>query len=157
MAKELNRRKFMKVAGGAAVAMSAASYERVMGANERISIGIIGCGSRGIGAHMAGVHPHSKSQNVEITAVCDPWPMQLKKGKKRADDFYGNKDCATYTDFRDMMARDDIDAISNATPDHWHCLVTLAAVRAGKHVHHEKAMGITVEEDIAVYDFHKKD
>src|SRR3989304_7543275 len=73
-----SRRKFRRpaVAGSAALAMSATSYSRVVGANERISIGVIGCGSRGVGAHMAGVNEHAKSQNIEITAVCDPWRVR---------------------------------------------------------------------------------
>ena len=76
-----SRRKFLKTAtaGGAALALSAASYSRVIGANDRISIGIIGCGSRGLGAHMPGVHQHQDSQNFEITAVCDPWRLRRQE------------------------------------------------------------------------------
>jgi len=68
MQKSISRRKFLKTtaAGSAALALSATSYSRIIGANDRISIGIIGCGSRGIGAHMTGVHkPTSGSRRCQ--------------------------------------------------------------------------------------------
>ena len=70
-----NRREFLQAAaaGSAAVAMTAAGYARVVGANERIRIGQIGCGTRGFGAHMEGVQRHSKAENVEYDAFCDVW------------------------------------------------------------------------------------
>jgi hypothetical protein len=79
MKHSLSRRTFLRssVAGGAALAFPAATYSRIIGANDRISIGIIGCGDRGVNAHMKGVHAHAKEQNIEITAVCDPWRVRL--------------------------------------------------------------------------------
>jgi len=78
MQNSLSRRAVLKagVGGGAALAFSAASYARVIGANDRISIGLIGCGSRGVGAHMAGVAPYAQEQNIQVTAVCDPWRLR---------------------------------------------------------------------------------
>ncbi|MCX6909108.1 MAG: twin-arginine translocation signal domain-containing protein, partial [Verrucomicrobia bacterium] len=75
MSTVCNRRDFIKAAAvsTAATAMTARSYARVMGANERIRLGQIGCGGRGRLAHMAGVHKHDKAENVEYVAVSDPW------------------------------------------------------------------------------------
>ena len=80
-----SRRNFLKTAtaGGAAFALSAASYSRVLGANDRISIGVIGLGGRGFGAHMPGVHAHQATQNFEITAVCDPWRLRQEAAAAR--------------------------------------------------------------------------
>jgi len=83
-----NRREFLKsAAAGTAALATAASHARVLGANERISIGIIGCGQRGFGAHMPGVHKHAKEQNVEITAVCDVWTEYLERAAPYPEGF----------------------------------------------------------------------
>ena len=127
----------MKVAGGAAVAMSASSYSRVMGANDRISIGIIGCGSRGIGAHMAGIRPHSKGQNVEITAVCDPWRVRQDMAAAKVKEWY-NRDARKFSSYRDLLALKDVDAVMIASCAHQHtthlkaryCCVALSVVFA---------------------------
>ena len=76
MSESTSRRGFLKKASAGATAMSALSYARVAGANDRISIGVIGCGGRGIGAHMKGIHAHVETQNIEVTAVCDPWKQR---------------------------------------------------------------------------------
>ena len=74
MQRSRSRRQFLKTASvGAALSMTATSYARVAGANDRLSIGVIGCGRRGRGAHMPGVHNHAEAMNVEITALADPW------------------------------------------------------------------------------------
>ncbi len=75
-----NRRQFLATASaGAALSFTATSYARIVGANERISIGLIGCGGRGYEAHMPGVHAHDKEQNVEFTAVSDPWRIRRER------------------------------------------------------------------------------
>ena len=88
-----SRRGFLKTAtaGGAAIALSAASYSRVLGANDRISIGLIGCGGRGVGAHMPGVHQHQDTQNFEITAVCDPWRLRQEEAAAKTKQWYGRE------------------------------------------------------------------
>jgi predicted dehydrogenase len=151
----INRRRFLKKATGAVVGAAAFPYvvpssslgkAGNIAASERIVTGCIGVGSEGI-KNMQFLMNHS---DCRVVAVCDVWPMQREKARNIVNQFYGNNDCAVYTDFRELLARDDIDAISNSTPDHWHCLISIAAAKAGKHVHHEKAMGLTLEEDIAV-------
>lgn len=85
-----SRRQFLKTASaGAALALTATSYAKVVGANERISLGLIGCGGRGYQAHMGGVHPHDKQQNVEFTAVSDPWKQRRERSAARAQEWYG--------------------------------------------------------------------
>ena len=76
-----SRREFLKTAtaGTAALGMTATSYARVVGANDRIRLGQIGCGGRGFGAHMAGVNKHAKQENVEFVAVCDVWSQYLER------------------------------------------------------------------------------
>src|SRR4030042_3117064 len=106
-----SRRYFFRpAAGSAALAMSATSYSRVIGANDRISIGIIGCGSRGVGAHMAGVNEHAKSQNIEITAVCDPWRRRQEVASAQAKEWYGRA-ARMFTSYRDLLALEDVDAV----------------------------------------------
>ncbi|MBN2131716.1 MAG: hypothetical protein JW741_19610, partial [Sedimentisphaerales bacterium] len=91
MKRSLSRRGFLKasVGGSAVLAFSAASYARILGANDRISIGVIGCGNRGINAHMAVVNKHAQSQNIEITAVCDPWRLRREMASAKAKEWYG--------------------------------------------------------------------
>ena len=136
-----SRRRFLKsaVAGSAALAMSPRSYSRVVGANERISIGIIGCGSRGVGAHMAGVNNHAKSQNIEITAVCDPWRVRREVASAKAKEWYGRA-ARKFTSYRDLLALEDVDAVMIASPDHWHTTHLKAAAEAGKDIYCEKPL-----------------
>src|SRR3990172_3527805 len=91
MDRSVTRRTLLKAGVGtsAAWAISAASYARVKGANDRISIAQIGCGGRGLGAHMTGIHPYDKEQNVEVTAVCDPWRLRREKAAAQAQEWYG--------------------------------------------------------------------
>lgn len=113
------RRGFLKAASAsaAAVTFSATSYARVAGANDRISIGIIGCGQRGLQAHMPGVHAHAKTQNIEITAVCDPWSVRREMAAEQTKQWYG-RPARRFVSYRDLLALRDIDAVMIASPDH---------------------------------------
>ena len=121
MSTVCNRRDFIKTAtvSAAATAMTARSYGRVMGANERIRIAQIGCGDRGRNAHMAGVHKHDKVENVEYVAVADPWRIAREKAAALCKEWYGTdvKQCVSY---RDVLACKDVDAVMIAAPDHHH-------------------------------------
>ena len=136
------RREFIKAAsiGAAAITMSAKSYARVIGANDRISIGVIGCGSRGIDAHMAGIFPHAKEQNVEVTAVCDPWRVRREMASAKAKEQYG-REARQFVSYRDVMALDDVDAVMIASPDHVHTTHLKAAALAKKDIYCEKPLG----------------
>lgn len=139
MVRSLSRRRFLKTAAGGAVAMSAASYSRVLGANERISLGIIGCGSRGIGAHMGGIRPHAKGQNVEVTAVCDPWTVRQDMAAAKAEEWFGSK-ARKFSTYRDVVALKDIDGVMIASCDHQHTTHLKAAAEAGLDAYCEKPL-----------------
>lgn len=105
-------------------------------ANEKIGLGLIGFGKM-MGGHLS---HFLKVPEVQVVAVCDVDKTRREAGKKRVDQAYQNSDCATYVDFNDLLARDDIDAVVCATPDHWHALVVLAACKAGKDIYCEKPL-----------------
>lgn len=94
---------------------------------------------------------------VQLLAVCDVDTTRRNDGKKQVEDFYGKKTdggtykgCAAYNDFREMLARKDIDAVVIVTPDHWHALITVAAAQAGKDIYCEKPLCETVHESAAM-------
>jgi len=133
----MNRREF---AGAlAASAWTARSYARVIGANDRLNVGVVGCGG------MAGVHMNrllkfgEKTDNFQFTAVCDLYD----KRRDAAATLTGGK---PFTRYQDLLASKDVDYILNATPEHWHSRVTIDAIEAGKHVYNEKPMTRTVEQ-----------
>ena len=142
-----SRRKFLKTAtaGSAALALSAASYSRVLGANDRISIGQIGCGGRGVGAHMAGVHKHQDTQNFEITAVCDPWRLRQEEAAAKTKEWYG-REARKFSSYRDLIALKDVDAVMIASPDHWHTTHLEAVAKAGKDTYCEKPLAMRLDK-----------
>lgn len=141
MSSTPSRRDFLKTASlsAAAVSMSAASYARVKGANERIALGLIGCGRRGVGAHMAGVHNHDKDENVEFVAVCDPWRLSRENAAARIKEWYG-LDATHFVHYEDLLAKDDIDAVMIASCDHQHTTHLEATANAGKDTYCEKPL-----------------
>ena len=145
MQNSCSRRSFLRTAtaGSAALAMSAASYSRVLSANDRISIGIIGCGGRGLGAHMPGINEHAKSQNIEITAVCDPWRLRREEASARAKEWYG-REARKFSSYRDLIALKDVDAVMIASCDHQHTMHLKAAAEAGKDAYCEKPLAMTL-------------
>ncbi len=123
------RRQFLATSSpGAALALSATSNSRIVGANQRISIGLIGCGGRGYGAHMPGIHAHDKQQNVEITAVSDPWRLRRERAAARCQEWYA-RPARQFVSYRDILALDDIDAVMIASCDHHHAAHLEAAAR----------------------------
>jgi len=118
-------------------------------ANEKIVLGTIGIGKMMYGSHL----PHFlRMPEVRVVAVSDVDTTRRDAGKKRVDDAYGNTDCAAHKDYREILPRDDIDAIVCATPDHWHALVILAACKAGKDLYCEKPLTNNLMEAKAVMD-----
>jgi predicted dehydrogenase len=176
----ITRRSFMKKAAGVTagaivfpyiVASSALGKAGTVAASERITIGFIGVGGHGIGMNLRTFLGNSDAQAV---AVCDVDTNNLKKACDIVNQKYGNKDCATYKDFRDVIARDDIDAVMISTPDQWHVPISIAAAKAGKDVECEKPTLTVAEgrvlvetmkrygrvfqwstEDRAVYEYHR--
>jgi len=110
--------------------------------SERIALGFIGTGGHGRGVNLKNFLGNADAQAV---AVCDVDPVNRNIARDMVNKKYGNADCATYSDFRDVLARDDIDAVMISTPDHWHVPVSIAAAKAGKDVECEKPT-LTIEE-----------
>jgi predicted dehydrogenase len=153
--KGINRRRFLKdvtgIAAGAVafpyiVSSSALGNAGNVAASNRIVMGCIGVGSQGTG-NMRGF---LGKKQVQIVAVCDVDKMHRDRAKKTVDDRYGNSDCRTYLDFRDIIACDDIDALSLAVPDHWHSIPVITAARAGKDMYGEKPLARTIREGRAM-------
>ena len=114
--------------------------------SERLNLAVIGTGGQGSGhSRIWASQPHS-----HLVAVCDVHRGRANDAKEAADAAQGRNSCTAYHDFRELLDRDDIDAVSIATPDHWHVLPALAAIRAGKHVYLEKPVAYSVEEGRAI-------
>jgi glucose-fructose oxidoreductase len=111
--------------------------------SNRLTVGCIGVGPQGQGdmANFLG------QKDAQVVAVCDVKADQLEQASSQVNRHYQTQDCVKYGDFREMVARKDIDALLIATPDHWHVLAALAAVRAGKDLYLEKPMGLSLSED----------
>ena len=134
------RRQFLKTAG-AAVALPYAITSAALGApgqlppSKRITTALIGSGARGQQIIAGG---------DQVVAVCDVDSKILATAKAKIDALTGTRGCAAYGDFREVLGRDDIDAVVVATPDHWHVAVAIAAVKAGKAVYCEKPMTVAI-------------
>ncbi|MBN2327742.1 MAG: Gfo/Idh/MocA family oxidoreductase [Candidatus Omnitrophica bacterium] len=132
--KDLNRRTFVKgTAGAMAAAQLIGTSKSWAGANDRINVVVVGLNGRGK-SHIAG---HQEAENVEVTALCDVDKHVLEDRAEQFENKY-NKKVKTYVDMRDAFADKDIDAVSIATPNHWHALATIWACQAGKDVYVEK-------------------
>ncbi|MET0213280.1 MAG: Gfo/Idh/MocA family oxidoreductase [Vicinamibacterales bacterium] len=127
---------------GVARQAPAVSKGRVIGANDRINVGFVGCGGR-MNAHIRRVMERNKERSdVQAVAVNDIWD----KRKQRAREATGVDQRSVYHDYREVCARPDVDVVVIASPDHWHHLQTLDALRNGKDVYLEKPMTYTVDE-----------
>jgi predicted dehydrogenase len=116
--------------------MTAASYSRVLGANERANLGVIGAGDRG--RHVMSQFVATGRSNV--TALCDVYAEQIDKARQRA------ADAKSYKDHRQLLEDKNVDIVLIATPDHWHAQTTIDALNAGKDVYVEKPLTLTIEE-----------
>ena len=150
--KKLDRRSFLKTARvvGTAVATSALSYDRILGANDRIRLGHIGVGNRGTQLHLMTSHLKGK-YNVETVAVCDLWTRNRDRAAANTERYYGRAPRALQY-FEELLALKDVDAVLIATPEHSHSPLLKAAVEAGKHAYCEKPMGNVLEEVKAARD-----
>ncbi|HUU17774.1 MAG TPA: Gfo/Idh/MocA family oxidoreductase [Sedimentisphaerales bacterium] len=149
--KKVNRRQFLTKAAGVSSAVigfpylvwpSALGKAGSVAASERITIGFIGVGGHGRAVNLTNFLGNADAQAV---AVCDVDTNNRNIARDMVNQKYGNKDCATYNDFRKIIERDDIDAVMISTPDHWHVPISIAAAKAGKDVECEKPT-LTVEE-----------
>jgi len=147
----INRRVFLKRAAGASAAAvgfpylvrsSALGNAGSIAPSERITLGFIGTGGHGRGVNLKNFLGNADAQAV---AVCDVDPINRNIARDMVNKKYGNADCATYSDFREVLSRNDIDAVMISTPDHWHVPISIAAAKAGKDVECEKPT-LTIEE-----------
>ncbi len=121
----------------AATAASAISYRRILGANERIRIGLIGSGTRG--THVTNLF--RKTGQCDIVALCDVYTPNLEKARAQL-----NPDARSFLDYHDLLAETDIQAVVIGSPDHWHVPMTMDAMRAGKDVYVEKPLTHNIDE-----------
>ena len=159
--KNINRRKFLKRAAGVTVGAfgfpgivpsSVFGRSGITPPSEKITIGCIGVGGMGTG----NMRSFLDLPDARIVAVCDVDKNNLMNAKKIVDERYGNKDCATYGDFRELVIRNDIDAISMATPDHWHSITAIASAKSGKDIYGEKPISHSLLEGRAMCDAVKR-
>jgi predicted dehydrogenase len=134
----MNRRHFLL---GTTAALAGGAIRGLASPNDTIRVGVIGCGGRGTD-HVNG---WSKLPNVEVVALCDVDESHLADKLKRLDTL-GKKKPATYVDVRKMLEDRSIDAVSIASPNHWHTLQTIWACQAGKDVYVEKPCSHNVFE-----------
>ena len=139
---KLNRRDFMKgtIAAGAAMALIGPN-SRVRGANDDIRFAVVGTGGQG-GGHIG---YFNELEGVRVVALCDADRAQVEKRASAFEKKYGRK-VKTYTDARELLEDKNIDAISSATPNHWHSLITIWACQAGKDVYIEKPVSHNIWE-----------
>jgi len=153
--KQLSRREFLaKSAIGAAglVVASAGSFvpAEAFGANDKISIGMIGVGTRG-GQLLNDIKAVDKDQNVEVTAICDTWRVRREQIAAQVKQRYG-KDPRVFSNYEDLLALKDVDAVVIATPDFAHAKILADAIKAGKDVYIEKPMAMDLDEANAAMD-----
>ena len=136
-----SRREFLAGTAGGVLALPAIVPASVFGAgapSNRITIGCIGVGGKGSG----NMRSFNDNRGAQVVAVCDVDAAHRERAAKSV----GLDTKHTYRDFRDLLAREDIDAVSIATPDHWHVSTSIAAVRLGKDVYCEKPLTLTIGE-----------
>jgi predicted dehydrogenase len=155
---QITRRRMLAQMASAGAIMSLPSIipSTVLGKNapsNRITLAMIGTGRQGIQANLRTL---VNIPEVQVVAVCDPDTWRMHKARDMVNEKYQNNDCSTSTDFRKIIARDDIDAVMNSTPDHWHVPISLAAIRAGKHVSCEKPLTLSIAEGRVLADAAKK-
>jgi predicted dehydrogenase len=124
------------------ISSSALGADGAVAPSERIVMGCIGVGSQGTG-NMRGF---LSKKDAQVVAVCDVDKGHRDSAKRTVDRQYRNSDCQTYADFRELIARADIDALSLAVPDHWHSIPVVMAAQAGKDMYGEKPLARTIHE-----------
>ena len=126
------RRAFLR----GVTAATALSYSRVFGANDRLQLGVIGCGERG----RSDMGKFIKAGNTDVVALCDIYGAQIDRAKQAAPN------ARSFTDHHALLALKDVDVVLIAVPDHWHAAIATDALNAGKDVYVEKPLTLKIEE-----------
>ena len=158
-APSIVRRDFLKTSAGLTLGaalttsrpLSAAERKRSVGANSRIRIAQLGCGNRGVGAHMQGIHKHLAAENFEIVAVSDPWRVSREHANGKVKEWFG-RDAKQFVSYQDLLAMDGIDAVMIASPDHLHTKHLEAVAKAGKHIYVEKPLATDMAKLVRAVD-----
>ena len=147
--KESNRREFLKTGGAAlaatAVTWNAKSYAQILGANDRVKVGIVGCGDRMKGALIPAFLEHSKELNFEFSAISDLWSLRREQGSAYVQKLSGSS-VATVRNNEELYARKDVDVVLVATADFQHALHGVEAVNAGRDAYVEKPTAHTMSD-----------
>jgi len=169
MAGGETRRDFLKKTATAAAAVAATgilktpvygqstapSTGRVIGANDRIIVAYVGVGGQGM-AHVRSQKAHASENNIAQAAVCDLWQKRLGEAKAFIESENSGATVEAFDDYRKLLDRKDIDAVTVSTVDHWHTRVSVDSMNAGKHVYVEKPMTRYLGEAFEIYDTVKK-
>lgn len=147
----ISRRAFLRRGAmvGSALALPTIVPSSVFGASapsEKIVMGAIGVGSMGQGDLNGFLH----KDEVRVVAVCDVDANHVRKAKQMVDGRYGNSDCVGYSDFREVIARGDLDTVMHALPDHWHAIISVECARAGLDIHGQKPLARTIRGGRAI-------
>jgi predicted dehydrogenase len=147
----LTRRRFLQSSAlltAAPLILPGRVWSQTTAPSKRLTVGCIGMGKQ-MNGHVRNM---LQRDDVQVVAVCDVDTTRREHAKKQVDEAYSKKsgttvtDCAAYNDFRELLARKDIDIAVIATPDHWHTYISIAAVKAGKDVYCEKPLTYNVRE-----------
>lgn len=161
----ISRRNFLKttvVGAAGAFVVPVIVPSTVFGAgapSNRINVGAIGCGRQMVNPNIPQM---LKSSHAQVTAVCDVDTWRLDKAQKLVDEFYSKekdrnyKACKTFTDYRKLLLDKSIDVVMISSPDHWHIPMAIDALRAGKHISVEKALGTCIEHGRKLVEVIKK-
>ncbi len=154
---KINRRRFLLTASAAVavplfIPASALGRDKRAAPSERITMGIVGWGMMGPG-NTKGL---MGQKDCQVVAACDLDKRPLQQAVDAINKHYGNTDCKAYHDYREMMARDDIDAVMLAVPDHWHALTSVEACKQKKDIYGEKPLARTIAEQQAIVKAVKK-
>jgi predicted dehydrogenase len=147
----ISRRRFLATTG-AAIALPTIIPASALGRgdkaapSERVTLGVVGWGMQG----PSNTGEFLKLKDCQVVAACDLDKKHLQSALDRVNGHYGNKDCKSYHDYREMMARRDIDAVMLAVPDHWHALLSTEAANNKKDIYGEKPLARTIAEQQAI-------
>ncbi len=154
---QISRRQFLRTAVGLTVGAAVAPVvvpSSLVGKSaqvppsDQVVMGCIGVGWQGT----SNMESFLREADVRIVAVCDVDEHHLRNARQIVDEHYGNTDCAVYHDFRDVLARADIDAVSLGLPDHWHAVPAIQAAEQGKDIYGEKPVSHTLREGRAIVE-----
>jgi predicted dehydrogenase len=149
--RRLTRRQVLHAAAGAA-AVPLFLPDRLLGADapsKKITMGFIGVGWQGGDTNL---NSFLREKDCRVLAIADVDGHHLQKAMGRVNQRYKNKDCKSYKDFRELLARNDIDAVCISTPDHWHSIMAVEAAKAKKDIFGEKPLSKTLAEGIAMVE-----